>query len=96
MHAMVRSFSGQDSSAFADLLIEHKAEVESAMRGIPGMVSYTIIRTADGVTTMTLCNDKTGTDASLTIAKDWLKEHASHLQISAPAITEGEVVVHLT
>ena len=47
-----------------------KDEVESIISGIAGFVSYTLIRTADGGATVTVCQDKGGTDESLRAARE--------------------------
>ncbi len=96
MYSMVRFYSGPGAVELFDLLIERKAEVESILRDVSGLVSYDLIKTAEGGVTVTVCEDKAGTDESLTKAMDWLKENASHLGVAAPGVSEGPVALHLT
>ena len=96
MYAVVRNYSGQGAKALFDLLKQRKEEVESVMRTVPGLQSYTLISTDDGGATVTVCEDKSGTDESLRIARDWIQQNASDLGTSPPTVTEGPVVVHLS
>jgi len=96
MHAVIRSYSGAGAKELFGLLEERKTEVEDIIRGVAGFVSYTLIRTADGGITVTVCQDKTGTDESLQVARDWASENASDLGASPPAVSEGSVVIHAT
>ncbi len=96
MHAVVRSYSGAGASPLFELLEERKNEVESIIRGIAGFVSYTLIRTGDGGATVTVCQDKAGTDESSRVAREWIQENAGDIGAPAPSVSEGAVVLHLT
>ena len=95
MHAMVRSYSGPGAKELFDMLEERRDEVESLIRPVAGLVSYAMVRTGDGGVTVTVCQDKAGTDQSLEIARNWLQENASDLGVSPPAVSEGNVVVSI-
>jgi hypothetical protein len=45
MHAVIRSYSGKGTKALFDLLEKNKGEVESLIRGVKGLVSYSLVRT---------------------------------------------------
>lgn len=77
-----------------DLLEQRKAEVESVIRGVTGFVAYSLIRTDDGGVTVTVCQDKAGTDESIQVARDWVRENAADLGSSPPAVSEGAVIIH--
>ena len=79
-----------------DLLEERKNEVESLMRPVKGFVSYSLIRAADGGASVTVCQDKAGTDESMQIAKDWIAKNASNFGASPPTVLEGSVLLQLT
>ena len=96
MHAVIRNYSGRGANALFDLLEERKAEVEGVIRSVTGFVSYTLLRTDDGGVTVTVCQDKAGTDESLQVARDWIQENASGLGTNPPAVSQGSVVLHLT
>ena len=65
------------------------------MGSVKGLVSYTLVRTADGGFSVTVCKDKAGTDESLQKAKDWMAKNAAGTGVAAPKISEGSVVLHL-
>ncbi len=96
MHAVVRNYSGAGAQELIDLLEEHKTEVESLIRGVKGFVAYTLMRTADGGATVTICQDKAGTDQSVQLARDWVSENAAHIGASPPAISEGSVILNFS
>lgn len=96
MYGVLRSYSGDGAKKLAARLEEHKAEVEGVLRGVPGLVTWGVMQTADGCTTFTLCKDKTGADLSVTVARDWVKKNASDIVTSAPAISEGPVNMRIT
>jgi hypothetical protein len=95
MHTVVRTYSGKGAKELADLLEKRKSDVESVMRSVKGLVSYTMVRADDGCYSVSVCNDKAGTEESVQKARDWIKANASSTGVSAPQISEGSVVVHL-
>ncbi len=95
MYAVVRSYSGPGAKELFDLIEERKAEAGSIIRSVTGFVAYSLIRTDDGGVTVTVCQDKAGTDESLQVARDWIQENASDLGASPPSVSEGSVVLHL-
>jgi hypothetical protein len=96
MHAVVRSYSGPGARELFDLLEQRKGEVEDVIRSVSGFQAYTLLRTDDGGVTVTVCQDKAGTDQSLQVARDWIQKNASDLGTSPPAVTEGSVILHLS
>ena len=66
------------------------------IRSVTGFVSYSLVRTDDGGVSVTVCQDKAGTDESLGLARNWIQEHASDLQTSPPAVSEGSVILQLS
>jgi hypothetical protein len=95
MHAVIRTYSGPSAKKLFDLLEERKREVESIIRPVKGFVSYSLLRTADGGASVTVCQDKAGTDESLRVARDWIQKNASSINASAPAVSEGSVILQL-
>ncbi|NJR42688.1 MAG: hypothetical protein HC767_08485 [Akkermansiaceae bacterium] len=95
MHAVIRTFSGPGGKKLLDVLEGRKSEVEGLIRPVKGFVSYSLIRTADGGVSVTVCEDKAGTDQSSQLARDWIAKNASDLGVSPPAVVEGSVVLHL-
>ena len=100
MHAVVRSYSGAGAKELMDVLEDRKAEFESVIRAVTGFVAYSLIRTRDGGLSITVCQDKTGTDESIKVARDWVRKNASGLgseplvaNLSLAVITEGPVIL---
>lgn len=96
MHALSRRYSGQDSVALFGLIEERAKEVEATMRSIRGFVSYTLVRTADGFATFTMCEDKAGTDEGSARAREWISTNAGDLHAGNPDVTEGTVSLRWT
>jgi proline dehydrogenase len=95
MHAVVRMYSGAGGKKLIDLLEERKKEVEALIRPVKGFVSYSLIRTADGGASVTVCDDKAGTDESLRVAREWIGKNASNTGASPPTVVEGPVILQL-
>ena len=93
MYAVVRSYSGPGAEELFDALESHKTEVEHLIRSVKGFVSYTLARSEDGGTSVTVCQDKAGTDESVQLARDWVSKNASSAGASAPKVSEGPVII---
>lgn len=94
MHAVVRSYSGPGASELFDLIAQRKDDVLSVISGVPGFVSYTVLQTSEGGTTVTVCQDRAGTDESVKRAREWIQTNASGLGVGAPVVSEGTVTAH--
>ncbi|MCP1445858.1 hypothetical protein J3D54_004990 [Pseudomonas sp. GGS8] len=95
MYAVIRTYLGAGAKQLFDLLEERHTDVEAALRTVPGLVSYTLLNTGDGGTSVTVCTDKAGSDASMKVARDWIQKNASHIQAKPPIVTEGPVIVQI-
>jgi hypothetical protein len=95
MHAVVRSYSGQGASELFDLLGQREEDVNALISGVPGFVSYVAIASGDGGVTVTVCEDKAGTDESTRRAADWVRENLS-ATVDPPDITEGDTVLQFS
>lgn len=92
MYAVVRTYSGQGASELFDLLGQREADVHALIGGVPGFVNYVAVRTGNGGVTVTVCEDKSGTDESSRRAAEWVKENLS-ATADPPAVTEGDTVL---
>jgi hypothetical protein len=95
MHAVIRTYSGQGANKLYDILETNKKEVEGLMRGVKGFVGYSLVRTADGLFSVSVYEDKAGTDESIRVARDWIAKNASNTGVAAPTVSEGTVMLHL-
>jgi hypothetical protein len=96
MHAVIRMYSGVGGTKLIDLLQERKNEVEALIRSVQGFVSYSLIRTADGGASVTVCQDKVGTEESMRIAREWIGKNASNLAAGPPTVVEGSIILQLS
>jgi hypothetical protein len=95
MYAVIRSYSGQGSTALLDALETRGDEIETLFRDIPGFASYTAVRTGtDSATTVTVCANKAGTDESSQRAAAWVAENLASAGGSPPQISDGATALH--
>jgi hypothetical protein len=92
MYVVVRTYSGQGASELFDLLGQREEDVKALITGVPGFVSYAAVRSADGGVTVTVCEDKAGTDESSRRAAEWVKENVS-ASADPPTIIEGDTLL---
>ena len=92
MYAVIRTYTGQGATELFDLLGQREADVKALISGVPGFISYAAVRSGDGGMTVTVCQDKGGTDESSRRAAEWVKENLG-ATTDAPAITEGDAVL---
>jgi hypothetical protein len=95
MYAVVRTYAGQGASELFDLLGQREEDVKALISGVPGFVNYAAIRDGEGGVTVTVCEDKAGTDESSRRAAEWVKENISAIA-NPPAITEGNTVLQFS
>ncbi len=95
MNAVVRHYRG--NSTLFDELERRTDEVEEVIRGLSGFVSYYLVRTEDGGGfTVSVFEDKTGTDESIRVAADWVRKNVPQAAGSPPEVMEGRVVLHMS
>lgn len=93
MYVVVRSYAGDGASELFDLLGQRADDVTDLISGVPGFVSYAASRTgADSGFTVTVCQDKAGTDESSRRAAAWIKDNQSSPG-NPPEVTEGSTVL---
>lgn len=93
MYTTVRQYTGITPATF-EALMSRKADVETLIRQVPGFVRYDLVRTADGLTSVTVCQTKAGTDESSKQVSAWIGKNLPAMAGSAPVVTGGEDVVH--
>lgn len=92
MYVVVRSYTGQGASDLFDALAEREQDVKELIGGVPGFNRYAAVRSGNGGVTITICDDKDGTDESSRRAAGWVKENVN-VTVDPPAITEGAAVL---
>jgi hypothetical protein len=95
MHAVVRAYSGKGAKGLIDAIEKNKVEVERLIRSVKGFVSYSLVRTSRGGFSVSVYEDKAGTDESIRVARDWISKNAGKTGAAAPTISEGTVILQL-
>ena len=95
MYAVVRRYTGQGASQLFDELERKRADVEQLIRGVPGFVAYSLIRTGDGGISVTVCQDRAGTEESTRRAAEWARQNAP-TAANPPEVSEGNVIFQLS
>jgi hypothetical protein len=95
MHAVIRKYSGSGADKLFDVIEKKTAEVKAVLMAVNGFVSYSLVRTAHGGVSITICQKKAGTDESIRVARDWIAKNAGNVGASGPRVSEGAVILHL-
>jgi hypothetical protein len=93
MYVTIRSYSGQGASELFDALAERQDDVKALISTVPGFISYEAFRNNGGGQTVTVSEDKAGTDESSRRAAEWVKENIG-VAVDSPTIAEGSTVLH--
>ncbi len=92
MYATIRIYS--EAEGLADAVAENKAEILGLFREIDGFHSYYIVKTGPvSATSITVCDDQAGAEASNEAARDYIATKLTHLSVSAPEVHVGEVAM---
>jgi heme-degrading monooxygenase HmoA len=81
------------SPALTDALVEDESAVRGVVSGIDGFKACYLLRTGDGCASVTVYDSQDGADESNRAAAGWIEEHLPELNVSAPAVSAGEVVI---
>jgi hypothetical protein len=68
------------------------------MRSVKGFESYTLARSSDGEggLSMTVYQDKAGTEEGVRVAKEWLSKNAANISLDEPRVSSGSIIIHAT
>jgi hypothetical protein len=94
MHAVIRKYTA--GSAIVDEARPKFAHLEQTMRGTPGFVAYYLVQTDDGLATVTITEDETGTTESMGRAADWVKQNLPNSTLGAPEVLKGAALISAT
>jgi len=91
MYTVIRRYTG--ASALGDAMVQREQEIREIISTVPGFRAYYAARTGggDAVVTVTVCDDKAGTDESTRRAGEWVRANVSG--IAPPEVTEGETYI---
>jgi hypothetical protein len=77
-------------------LMSRAVDVEGLIRQVSGFVRYDLVRTTNGITSLTYCKDRVGAEASNLKVAAWIELNLPGLLANAPVISGGEQVVHFS
>ena len=95
MYAVIRHYTGQVASQLFNELEGRQEEVERLIRSVPGLVSYSLLRTGDGGVSVTVCQHKAGAGESVRLAGEWIRQNAT-ASANPPVISEGNTILQLS
>ena len=93
MYASIRRYGGIEASLL-DELARRRDEIEALVLRVPGLVAYSLIRTPEGLTAVTVCEDQDGAEESNTRVARWVAQNLGPLVSHPPDISGGEVLLH--
>jgi hypothetical protein len=91
MYAVIRAYAG--NSDLADALAQHEEDIRQLIGGINGFKAYYLLKLAEGTSTISVFENQEGADESSRAAAAWLAENLPDLNVAAPYVTAGEVLV---
>lgn len=94
MYAVTRTYTG--ASALINALEQRHAEVERLISTVPGFVSYYAFRSGDGMVSVSVYDDKAGTEESTRRAREWVRENLPGAKMAAPQVNGGEVFLEFS
>lgn len=90
MHATFRWY---EDPSLADALASRADEIKAVLTQVPGLRSYSIVRTDQGTVTTTVCDDEMGTAESTRVAREWMLANLPDLAVTPPNVSAGDVVL---
>ena len=94
MFASIRTYNG--APMLTDELVKKQDDLKSILEPITGFYSYSLVKTADGAISMTVCENRAGAEQSNTVEAAWLKDKLPTFATRPPEIWTGEVRFHLS
>jgi len=72
-----------------DEILHIRQEFETRLRNVPGFRAWGLIRTDDGMITVTLCDDRMGAEESARVAGEFVRGNIPHLVPDPPEVANG-------
>lgn len=90
MHATIRRWNG--ASKLIAEMERRTQEVENVVSSTPGFVAYHAVRSGDTLISITVCQDKNGTDETTRRAAQWVRDNLPEEALAglSPDVTDGE------
>jgi hypothetical protein len=92
MYATIRIYD--QAEGLADAVAESRDEILGLFHEIDGFHSYYMVKTGPAsATSITVCADQAGAEATNEAARDWIATKLTHLSVSPPDVHVGEVAM---
>jgi hypothetical protein len=91
MYVVVRTW--ELAGALADAIQQREQDVTEIISGVPGFVAYYATRSGETLTTVTVCEDQSGTQESTRLAGEWVRKNVPGPSLGAPKVAEGETIL---
>jgi hypothetical protein len=92
MYATIRIYG--EAEGLADAVAENREEIVGLFREIDGFRAYYIVKTGPtSATSITVCDDQAGAEASNEAAREYIATNLTHLSVSPPEVHVGEVAM---
>src|SRR5262245_18351056 len=91
MYASIRAYSGNRD--LADTLATRVDDIQQVIGGITWFKAHYLLKIAEGTTTISVFEDQAGAEESNRAAAAWLAENLPDLEVAAPYVTAGEVLI---
>ena len=89
-HTVIRSYT--NAVSLFDDLVTRENDVRPLLEAVPGFIRYGLFRTPDGGFTITTCESKEGTDESIRVAAQWIKDNIpAATSGTSPQVIEGDL-----
>lgn len=94
MYAVIRRYSGV--GRLIRELESKQDDVKKVLRGVPGFISYYAMRDGEALATITICDDRAGTEESSRTTAAWVRDNLPGVRVHAPEAYGGEVFITST
>jgi len=90
MHTTIGLYSGMAGQA--GRFAVHRDELEKLMSSVPGLVSYRLLETAEGVAAVVVCRERAGCEECAHRLVRWLNSRLPDLAGRQPLTVSGHVI----
>ena len=94
MYASARRYRGMAPNA-VDQIVARRQEFEPLLKGVAGFRAWYLLRTDDGMITVTLCDDRAGAEESVRVAGEYVRQNMPDLVPDPPSVANGEVALQI-
>ena len=91
VYVTTRHYSGLDRSSL-DEIARRRDEIETFVKGRPGLRGWYAIASGDSMTTITISEDRQSAEETITQVAAWIRENMPTFLPNPPEVRMGEVI----